>query len=209
MCCRMYPRIPTIGFSLYKNTDVSAAKYCCLHPMVGILGYILQHIPYVRLWRTLWASIIPMLALLCWFQRHIVSQPLDVVNVTYDCRFIPGLAIFPFLLLTHFPPSGLRDLIINRCVSIGVLQEAVTSFWLHSVLTHCLVCTGCVFYGTLVLAMMSVVAKSWAHSNSNNKVITILVFHSTISCLDWGCEKDAQQGGAWELWDAKVSLHTT
>ena len=30
-CCRMYPRIPTIGFSLYKNTDVLAAKYRCLH----------------------------------------------------------------------------------------------------------------------------------------------------------------------------------
>ena len=58
MCCRMYPRIPTIGFSLYKNTDVSAASIAAFirvkkmsvflyneNPMVRILGYILQHVP--------------------------------------------------------------------------------------------------------------------------------------------------------------------
>ena len=71
-CCRMYPRILTIGFSLYKIltfrrivlylsctvfTLMKAAILGCRNvsilynenPMVGILGYILQYVPYVRI----------------------------------------------------------------------------------------------------------------------------------------------------------------
>ena len=35
-----------------------------------------------------------------------MSQPLDVINVTVDCRFTPGLVLFPFLLLAYVWPLG-------------------------------------------------------------------------------------------------------